>query len=213
MLKGSVELNELVTGSVLKLNAEGHIESKPRECKDKIVSIEKWTDAFIVFSSIYLAKFPEKVHELLHYVFNVRESALNKGGFAWRAYDEQFRLRQVFSPATWAKINTDLWWRCTQNREPLGGSASPLSRPVLASNKFSCHDFNNGFCKWPNCRFSHTCAGCGGHHSHVNCQRHRESNHTPTGQSAMRSQSTSRGRNYNNAFRGRGRAFFRGARH
>ncbi|KAH3844364.1 hypothetical protein DPMN_086622 [Dreissena polymorpha] len=44
-------------------------------------------------------------------MYNIREAASKRAGFAWRSYDIQ--LRQEVSPASLAEINTDLWWRCT----------------------------------------------------------------------------------------------------
>ena len=62
------------------------------------MSIEKWTDAFLIFSSIYLKAHPDKASELLHYAYTIRECAVHKGGTAWRTYDEQVRLRQAQTP-------------------------------------------------------------------------------------------------------------------
>ena len=57
LLKGSIELSELCSGGTLHINEKGCIESRP---KISIRSIDEWTDAFIIFSSVYLKKFPEK---------------------------------------------------------------------------------------------------------------------------------------------------------
>lgn len=198
LLKGSIELQEFASGSTLRINESGQIEVKPRECKEKIANIEKWTDAFLIFSAIYLTTFPNRTKELLHYMFNIRESA-RKGGFAWRAYDEQFRLRQAVNPSSWAHINPDLWWRCTLSSEP----ANQIG-PVPPPRKYTCHEFNKGSCRWPSCRFGHTCSACGGQHPAVSC--HRESNPL----TLSRSPAAYTGRQPN--FRGRGRPFYRGAR-
>lgn len=198
LLKGSIELQDYASSNILRLNDAGQIESKPRECREKISNIEKWTDAFIIFSGVYLARFPSKANELLHYMFNIRESS-KKGGFAWRAYDEQFRLRQAINPSSWAHINTDLWWRCTQNSEPVSHTGQ-----IPSTRKFTCHEYNSGNCRWPNCRFSHTCSSCGGQHPAASCGG--GSNQI----AVTRSPAANRGRQI--VFRGRGRPFFRGAR-
>ena len=54
LLKGSVELADFCSGIFLRLSADGHIESRPKECKDKIKSIDNWTDDFLIYASIYL---------------------------------------------------------------------------------------------------------------------------------------------------------------
>ena len=201
LLKGSSELSELASGSILKLTADGQIESRPKQCTDKIANIERWTDAFIIFASIYLAKFPTKTGELLQYMFNIRESAVNKGGFAWRNYDEQFRLRQALNPSSWAHINSDLWWRCTLTKE-----TSDVPSHTITGNKFTCNDFNNGQCRWPNCRFNHICSGCGGNHAEISCHSTRQGARQPFPRFPPR------GRSFSNSFRSRGRPSQRGAR-
>ena len=34
------------------------------------------------------------------------------------------------------------------------------SQPTHAKHKYSCNDYNNNVCRWPNCRFSHLCSHC-----------------------------------------------------
>lgn len=76
----------------LKLNADGAIEMKSKVCKEKIPSIEKWTDAFPVYMSIYLTAYPDKAAQLLHYMFVIKEASICQKGFCWHDYDEQFRI-------------------------------------------------------------------------------------------------------------------------
>ena len=99
LLKGAVELSEHCSGTTLRLGAEGQIETVPKECKDKIVDIEKWSNAFLIFMSIYLTAHTEKTQELIHYMFNIRECAIKYGGLGWCDYDIQFRLRQATQTA------------------------------------------------------------------------------------------------------------------
>ena len=51
LLKGGMELKDFCSGGSLKLNTDGGIEMKAKICKDKIGSVEKWTDAFLIFAS------------------------------------------------------------------------------------------------------------------------------------------------------------------
>ena len=81
---------------------------KAKLCKDKIGSVEKWTDAFFIFACVYLTAYPDKAPELLCYMFIIREAAIRQKGFCWRDYDEQFRIRQSNNPTLWAVINNDL---------------------------------------------------------------------------------------------------------
>jgi hypothetical protein len=161
LLKGAVELYDFCNESILKLNADGQIETGNKECKEKIMPIEKWTNAFIIYISIYLQNHPDKVHEMLHYLLNIRECALRQGDTAWRTYDEQFRLRQVLSPQSWSQINNDLWWRCMQVRD--------AQTPMSNTRRYTCNDYNKGSCTWQNCRFSHNCSKCNGVHPEIQC--------------------------------------------
>lgn len=193
MLKGAGELAEFCRGSVFKLGDDGHIVSTQKACKDQINCIEKWTNAFLIYASIFLSTHPDKVYDLLHYMYNIRDCAARLGGLAWRSYDEQFRIRQAISPSPWCNINTDLWWRCVLVRPVLRNQSNPY--------RYTCDDFNAGKCTWPNCRFSHRCAKCSGPHPELNCQNSQSQ------PSATSTQTPSPGRTN---FRGRGsRPFFR----
>jgi hypothetical protein len=167
LLKGAVELSEFCSGSVFRLNANGQIETAQKECKESIFDIEKWTNAFIIYMSVYLSAHADKMYEMLHYMFNIRECALRQGGVAWRTYDEQFRLRQAISPASWSKINNDLWWRCMQLR--------PLSKAPSSSVRYPCNDFNRGSCSWRNCKFAHVCNTCAAPHPEFACTKNQSS--------------------------------------
>ena len=80
LLKGAIEIKEFCSGSILKLSVDGQIEARQRECKEKITTIEKWTDAFVIYTSIYLTANPGKTNEMLHDMYNIRECARNQGG-------------------------------------------------------------------------------------------------------------------------------------
>lgn len=173
LLKGTCELDEFCSGGSLCVTSEGTIESRPKECKNKVPNIEKWTDAFIIFMAIYITAHTEEASDLLKYMFNIREAAFKQGGFAWRAYDEQFRLRQEFSKSSWAVINTDLWWRCSLGNACTSSAvASNNAAQAIRTNlsrPLPCLDYNKGNCRWTNCRFVHICSYCNGSHPQCNC--------------------------------------------
>ena len=170
-LKGSSELQDYCSGGgILYQGLNGTIETRPREDKTQIQNISQWTDAFIIFMSVYIVSHSQEAPNLLKYMYNIREAASKRAGFAWRSYDVQFQLRQEVSPASWAEINTDLWWRCTLSGDGVSASSStetPRGQGVGAS--YPCLDYNKGACSWPTCRFSHTCSHCGGSHPASSC--------------------------------------------
>jgi len=117
LLKGPVELADYTNGgSVFVLN-NGSLESRPKECKDVISSIERWSDAFIIFMDIYLSAQPQRLHEMLHYFYTIRECAARQGGIFWKEYDHMFRSRQAVMPSSCSALNHDLWLRCMYFRE------------------------------------------------------------------------------------------------
>ena len=157
LLKGGMELKDFCSGGSLKLNTDGGIEMKAKVCKDKIGSVEKWTDAFLIFASVYLTVYPDKAPELLHYMFIIHEAAIRQKGFCWRDYDEQFRIRQSNNLSSWAVINNDLWLRCMQVKDTGVGMEDSSGQ----FKSYTCHDFNKGVCRWPSpCRYPHTCSTC-----------------------------------------------------
>ena len=118
ILKGNVELQDLCLGGILHIKDKGQLESRPRIIKDKVLTIDKCTDAFLIFSSIYLKKYPNKAQELLQYMSIIRASA-TCSSLSWRTYDEQFRLRQAINVQPWGRLNSDLWLRVmTTNNYP-----------------------------------------------------------------------------------------------
>jgi hypothetical protein len=90
--------------SILSVDKKGQIISQPKQAK-QITTIERWTDAFILFIAIYSAAHPEKYLQILKYMHDVRLGAEKSQG--WLNYYEQFRLRMVTNPyMDWDKVDT-----------------------------------------------------------------------------------------------------------
>ena len=160
LLKGNVELQELCSSSVLKINENGTIQSQPKVVTEQIPNIEKWTDAFLIFVSIYAKHHPDKVSGLLQYMSVLREQAFrNKSSLAWRQYDEQFRLRQEHSPQSWGEIHSGLWHRIMSPTPSDDNPASPVLKKAATQAKI-CLDFNRGLCYWHPCKYNHACSNC-----------------------------------------------------
>lgn len=137
--------------------------------RPKIESIAEWTDAMLIFSSIFLVKSPERVQELLKYINNVRSAYTSFGGYGWRNYDIQFRLRQARDPTrSWGAIDAELWLIC------LGGHSSSVHQNKGTQNRSQgsqkiCYAYQQGSCQRRLCGFSHSCITCGGSHPAMNC--------------------------------------------
>lgn len=151
--------------------SESKIVVKPKQTKEKVSSIEQWSDAFMIFMSIYLIRYPDKSQELLKYMATIRDAAKKFTIFSWRMYDEQFRMRQAITISDWGKINPDLWLRLmsTQN--------SQLQTTTFQSGQSgTCRAFNKGLCTFIRCRYKHECDLCGSTmHGMVRCQSGKSS--------------------------------------
>ena len=77
--------------------------------KNKIVSIEWWTDAFFVYISIYLEANSIRSYEPLKYGQLIRSAAARYYGYGWRDYDIEFRHRMHRKGGLWSLIDGELW--------------------------------------------------------------------------------------------------------
>lgn len=150
------------------------------------LNIDKWTSAFLVFSSVLLEKFPDKAQDLLKYMRDVRLAANRSPG--WFRYDEQFRLRMASNPGIpWGQINNELWLLYVTNASSQSPANSgqtqykqnnPQNQTKNADFKpiASCNLFNQGKnCNFfPNCRFKHACRMCGGNHPAIKCRKSQQ---------------------------------------
>ena len=201
LLKGNAELAEIFSGGVLHVS-DGKVEARPKQTKEKVNSIEQWTEAFLIFMSIYLSRYPGKTQELLKYISVIRDAAVKFPNYAWRHYDEQFRVRQAEKVANWGKINSDLWLRT------MPVSSTTFSFQPNVSQFGSCRDFNNkGFCNFHRCRYQHSCDLCGSSfHGMIRCQSGKDvPSASPRGFRGFHYGGYNRG--YNRGFRSRGRGY------
>jgi hypothetical protein len=112
LLKGDSDLQDLCAATPLFLTAGGQLEARPKQSKDSLKSVEQWTDAFVIYSGIYLsnAAHSAKHLSLFKYIQTIRSAAKRHGGMGWKLYDEQFRMRMALVNAmSWAEINQELW--------------------------------------------------------------------------------------------------------
>ena len=70
----------------------GELVLRPDISRKNITSIEQWTSAFIIFSSIYCSAHPDRFNELLKYMYiHIIRLDAERSSLGWRYYDEQFR--------------------------------------------------------------------------------------------------------------------------
>ena len=190
LLKGSADLTNFCSSAPMVIGQGGIIETKQPVCKDKIPSLEKWTDAFLIFMSIYLKRYPAKLQDLLQYMSTIRSAATQGTPFGWRVYDEQFRARLAQVPGTsWAEVNTNLWLKVmtpqlqaqqigshanTNSSFSYGGERG-TSRQYAdnSNNNIRCNAYNLKVCHFQNCKYIHKCLKCWGSHKISDCPSNR----------------------------------------
>jgi len=152
------------------INANGAIQALRRPTSI-INTVAEWTDAFLIYSSIYLEKHGNKAQQLLKYISTIRTAANRFGGGGWKAYDRQFRLRMEKFPNTdWSTINTELWLMLlmpSNNRLPQP-THTYTNKPA---NKLPCYDYNDATCRRTSCRFAHICMNCSKPHPAQSCTK------------------------------------------
>ena len=167
---------EQSSASTFSLNERGEIEVKKRPSK-AIDNIHDWTDAFLIFISIMIQKFPEMSADLLQYLSLIREAeSRSHGSKAWLTYDERFRMRQALYPQSWAKINMDLWLRSMTwqaSFQPSSTTTTPKSNHTLQPiSSGLCFKFNSAAgCSFRRCKYDHLCSACRGPHRQPDCPR------------------------------------------
>lgn len=160
----------------LYVNKLLQLQTRPQVLKE-INNIREWTDAFLIFMSIYLKKHQNKVFELLQYMSTIREAESRCQNLAWRDYDAEFRTRQALKQEPWNKIYTDLWLKLMTNTSSVETQIPQTKLSTGLSGHYNqsrpargiCFDFNKGRCYFKNCRFSHICLACKGEHAEKQC--------------------------------------------
>lgn len=149
------------SGSRLSVDHSGQL-ALSQTVEKRINSIEEWTEAFIIYTSIYLSVHPHKTQDLLKYMANIRLAARNHLGLGWRNYDAQFRLRMAQDPASksYADIDYELWLFCM----------GPSAFGSLHHDK-KCYEYNYRSCYRMQCPFRHCCLNCSGNHRAQQCRR------------------------------------------
>ncbi len=190
-------------GVALSVNEGGQILWKSGKPKRHITSIHAWTSAFLIYSSVYLEAHPHRVQELLKYANVVRTAAsrCGNGSFAWRLYDQNFRLRMQAQPQrSWGVIDGELWalyvsapvrrnslfnsggMRPTGVRFSAGGGQRQLrynnqfggvqSAVQSPGKKPVCFDYNRNGCFRASCIYAHRCIKCNeGGHGSAQCRK------------------------------------------
>ena len=166
-----------VEGRMQLVNRDGvsyFIKATDRETK--ISNVNRWEQAFRVYTTIYCQANPHRSAEILQYVDVIHRAAKI---FNWEnvaRYDYVFRQLMAAKPhRSWAKIYTQMW--NINLNEPLKrfqeqGQTTQKGQSSSKKDQ-TCWRYNKNNCKFGrNCRFEHKCSYCGiSGHPATNCHK------------------------------------------
>ena len=161
----------------------------PNKPDNKIHSLSKWNDAFLVYLTVYAKKYPAEVPQIASYMQLIKRLAIKGGDFLY--YDKEFRYLRQAGHSGW-EVHLDLWLEARDIR----GNNNTQSKPNKGNNyKGNNNSFRGqprdaskpthpaGYCyryhsygkcnNMPACSFKHTCyyPNCGGKHPISTCNK------------------------------------------
>lgn len=150
----------------------GKIEVNQASNNKTPLSINQWTDAFLIFASIYLQKFPNDACNILKYAFTVREISRLHVDQAWRNYDESFRRIRESSVIPWERPIAEL--RLKAASMGVRQANKPQTYKANKGQSFRstkvCFAYNKGQrCNTSPCKYAHLCQECNGQHPKFKC--------------------------------------------
>lgn len=174
-----VELSTLQDENVddVTISVQSGQISTTSSAKKKFLTIEQWTDAFGVFSSVYRLKYPSQSEQLSTYMGVVRKIANEKG--AWHYYDTNFRKIKGVCNLSWDQIHSELYVTALSRKQLprfRSGRDLPWKERSRSTVAYTCHKYNKGtYCS--GCDYRHVCkySNCGGKHPGYKCWKNNGS--------------------------------------
>nr|XP_034312472.1 uncharacterized protein LOC109619766 isoform X3 [Crassostrea gigas] len=138
---------------------DGQLIMSPKTNPKKITTVDSWTDAFLIFSSIYLLRHPADIQGILKYMQTIRLGASRNPNASWLEYDRQFRLKiSTNTSITWGSVDAELWLMFMSNTAVVHNTQS----------NSKCYDYNfKGSCSRQSCLYQHLCMYCHKNHPRI----------------------------------------------
>ncbi|XP_055997871.1 uncharacterized protein LOC130047269, partial [Ostrea edulis] len=156
--------------------AAGSITVQQSSSKNKVpLSIQQWTDAFLIFMAVYIEKHQDQPSHLLKYwVFFTRELQQQQktlGDKVWYIYDESFRQPKETNP-------DNLWQKPVEELRVKAATSINFQTHLQPFRKNTgkmpvkfYFAFNNGVqCTHKPCPCAHSRQACFGQHPRTNCR-------------------------------------------
>lgn len=140
----------------------GNITLSSKYKPNVITDIQVWTNAFLVYASIYVLAHPDCSTALFKYMHTIGLGASRAKALDWRDYDIQFRLKkECDTNMSFAVVDQELWLLYTYS-----------SLAVTQTIPLRCYEFNyEGQCNKSVCQYKHECILCSLNHPYIKCRR------------------------------------------
>lgn len=154
------------------LSKEGVLSVAPKEpVGGKFLSYLMWTQAWNVYMTVYIRKFPNQILDLVKYMDIIR--SLHQRGVDWAKYDGAFRRARANWPThyPWAVLNAELFLSAQQSAFLSEHQSSDRRPAATAVPDGYCRLYHTDgvFCGSKSCRYKHTCPTCQRSHPQYIC--------------------------------------------
>ena len=150
--------------------------AKDKEPKKKVLTLEQWSDLFVKYMAIYVAKHTLEAIPILSHYQTVR--TLHKKGGDWLEYDRAFRKRKALSNYPWASVDQQAYAEALTKKEAAPQKIMSNNQPFRAQSTITtkvpygfCRKFHTAKegCTTPECSWKHECYQCHGVHKQSMC--------------------------------------------
>ena len=136
-----------------------------------ILNVEKWEEAFRIYTAIYSKANQERAIEILQHIENIKGAAAKNTWASVYEYDKIFRdVMGTFPGRNWGIITMNVWLKTmeaktlyntpSQSNHNTSGFGNINELRCKSGKTELCYKFNWGKCPHTNCKFEHKCSKC-----------------------------------------------------
>ena len=175
------------TVDVMLNNSLPHKISVQSSKLSKFSSFEDWAEAYLIYASVYIQKFPYEAHGILKHLSTVMR--LHRMNHKWYDYDFQFRYFISTQSCSFDVYLPELIERAKE-RPSLSSGSHPSARRLPPSSNTGprsfrvppgyCYSYSRGnTCNRRDCPFKHECFRCNKQHPYAACGERWQSHYRP----------------------------------
>ena len=155
------------TSQSYKIQLEDNQLTMTPKKKIFMLNMEQWNQAFMIYMSVYVEKYPDQAIHMLQYIGHIQEMAQMSGENAARHYDQMFRKWRQNTPLPWNVINQSLHAKALavglrQKIVPGKKGTGTQQRPCFSLRY-------KGVCNNESCPYRHFCDTCKAVHPNKTC--------------------------------------------